>query len=608
MNGRYTMDIEGKYEDDKGHTVYPLQFQSTTIHAGDKERMKRPGLTIGMKREDVEPWFQREFEEAEIIKFPEPEKKVIELPNVQSYPDFLTGVKDLHNRRDRGEISQDSHDKLYADLIQRFMRKESFETPWFLRESTAEQNIDQLEKIANQDPKKAGIISQAFDKILQFTNKVLGQKPQQTENTAQLAQQADLIKIKMAELRKLGDFKNEKKLETFLNNLFKTIDIQATGRANREIFQKRAGIRIELQKAIDLIAGKVNGTLEKLEQQYKKQKKADDPNVVIKTSPGDEKIRNAISIVLRGLIAKYQAKFNDEKKFNQFEKLIFDFLNASKQGIIPLGSLVDQGGGNIKDAVLKTKFKQLSTMGFIDELLDLMPAQTGGAWGPGELGLAILGSPVSKGDKGDIMVGNRKIEIKASNDPKKGGRINTSAVKNGKAGKAGAAKAIANFFSKIKQKFDGKSIGVTKTGKPVNAYNVNSLSWMQAINQVIQQAKAKRTDVIKFLDELSTAAINVPATGEIKFDYSGAVASDGTVIPNEFRKEYLRVILAYYNAIEQVNDILIINPSNGNFNVVDATDIESIMKKLNDGILGTGTTLINFTDSQAKLSPQLGVY
>ena len=443
--------------------------------------------------------------------------------------------------------------------------------------------------------------------MLQFTNKVLGQKPQQTENTAQLAQQADLIKIKMAELKKLGDFKNEKKLETFFNNLIKTVEIQATGRANRETFQKRAGIRIELQKAIDLIAGKVNGTLEQLEQQYKKQKK-DDINVKIKTSPGDEKIRSAISIVIGGLIQKYQAKYNDEKKFNQFEKLIFGFLNSSKQGIIPLGSLVDAGGGNIKDAVLKTKFKQLSTIGFIDELLDQMPAQTGGAWGPGELGLAILGSPVSKGDKGDIMVGNRKIEIKASNNPKAGGRINTSAVKTGKAGQAGATTAISNFFSKIGQKFNGKAIGVSDTGKPVNAYNVNSLSWMQAVNRTIIQAKAKRQDVIKFLDELSTAAINVPATGEIKFDYSGAVAKDGTIIPNEFRKEYLRVILAYYNTIEQVNDILIINPSNGNFNVVDATNIDSIMQKLKNGILGTGTTLINFGDSQAKLSPQLGVY
>ncbi len=79
----------------------------------------------------MKPWFAKE---ADIIKFPEPESKVVELPNVQSYPDFLTGVKDLHNRKDKGEISQDSHDKLYQDLIHRFMKKESFENPWFLRE------------------------------------------------------------------------------------------------------------------------------------------------------------------------------------------------------------------------------------------------------------------------------------------------------------------------------------------------------------------------------------------------------------------------------------------------------------------------------------------
>ena len=60
----------------------------------------------------MKPWFAKE---ADIIKFPEPKAKVIELPNVQMYPDFLTGVKDLHNRKAKGEISQDSHDKLYRN-------------------------------------------------------------------------------------------------------------------------------------------------------------------------------------------------------------------------------------------------------------------------------------------------------------------------------------------------------------------------------------------------------------------------------------------------------------------------------------------------------------
>ena len=60
----------------------------------------------------MKPWFSKE---AEIIKFPEPKAKVVQMPNVAGYPDFLTGVKDLHNRKDKGEISQASHDKLYQE-------------------------------------------------------------------------------------------------------------------------------------------------------------------------------------------------------------------------------------------------------------------------------------------------------------------------------------------------------------------------------------------------------------------------------------------------------------------------------------------------------------
>ena len=81
----------------------------------------------------MKPWFVKE---AEVIKFPEPENKVLDMPSVASYPDFMTGVSDLKARRHKGDISQASHDKLYTDLIHRFMKKESFETPWFLREDT----------------------------------------------------------------------------------------------------------------------------------------------------------------------------------------------------------------------------------------------------------------------------------------------------------------------------------------------------------------------------------------------------------------------------------------------------------------------------------------
>ena len=99
----------------------------------------------------MKPWFERE---AKIIKFPEPEKKVVQMPNVASYPDFITGVSDLKARMGKGEISQASHDKLYTDLIHRFMKKESFETPWFLRESGSRPFLTGYELLKYKDKPK----------------------------------------------------------------------------------------------------------------------------------------------------------------------------------------------------------------------------------------------------------------------------------------------------------------------------------------------------------------------------------------------------------------------------------------------------------------------
>ena len=80
----------------------------------------------------MKPWFEKEIAEADIIKFPEPKEKVIKMPSVAEYPDFISGVQDLQARRKQGQISQDSYDKLYTELIHRFMRKEDVENPWFM--------------------------------------------------------------------------------------------------------------------------------------------------------------------------------------------------------------------------------------------------------------------------------------------------------------------------------------------------------------------------------------------------------------------------------------------------------------------------------------------
>lgn len=57
----------------------------------------------------MKPWFEKEILEGDVIKFPEPKEKVIQMPNIASYPDFLTGVKDLQNRLSGMDKSAKNH-------------------------------------------------------------------------------------------------------------------------------------------------------------------------------------------------------------------------------------------------------------------------------------------------------------------------------------------------------------------------------------------------------------------------------------------------------------------------------------------------------------------
>ena len=122
----------------------------------------------------MKPWFEKE---SNVIKFPTPKTNVVQMPNVQSYPDFLTGVKDLHNRLGKGDISQDSHDKLYQDLIHRFMRKEDAGTPWFME--SPEGIMSLTKQIQNLPPDTdPAILDKINDYIKMATDKTQTQDPE----------------------------------------------------------------------------------------------------------------------------------------------------------------------------------------------------------------------------------------------------------------------------------------------------------------------------------------------------------------------------------------------------------------------------------------------
>ena len=172
----------------------------------------------------MKPWFEKE---AKIIPFPKkPERQVIKMPSVSEYPDFITGVQDLQAREKKGQISKDTYDRLYADLIQRFMKKESFETPWFLREYA---DLDQAKNDVISKIQNLQIDSDKDAKLLDRIYKLLS-----SDNLSPIIRNAFLQSTADDNLKNVDNVINDlskaiftiesdyKKINNFLSNLERT--------------------------------------------------------------------------------------------------------------------------------------------------------------------------------------------------------------------------------------------------------------------------------------------------------------------------------------------------------------------------------------------------
>ena len=103
------------------------------------------------------------MKEGDVVPFPKKDDKVIKLPNVGSYPNFLAGVEDLQSRVKKGELSDEMYKRLYTELLHRFMRRESAETPWFLAEAP---NTGGIMSIIQQRLKDPNLDPEILQKVL----------------------------------------------------------------------------------------------------------------------------------------------------------------------------------------------------------------------------------------------------------------------------------------------------------------------------------------------------------------------------------------------------------------------------------------------------------
>ena len=111
----------------------------------------------------------------------------------------------------------------------------------------------------------------------------------------------------------------------------------------------------------------------------------------------------------------------------ELQKKLRSFLNASKEGIVDWGTIMTAGKGKTAsiDQFVPAEYREIFEM-FTDKLFNSRPPTTAGAWGPGEVGLILIGNPVTKaGDGGDLQDSKTgdKFELKGSKNSKKGGNI-----------------------------------------------------------------------------------------------------------------------------------------------------------------------------------------
>jgi len=288
-----------------------------------------------------------------------------------------------------------------------------------------------------------------------------------------------------------------------------------------------------------------------------------------------------------------------------------EFARAAADGqVINMINLVraEGGHGSIDDYVNPTHKGVYNII--INDLLNSMPAGTGGNVGPGELALAALGDPTEKAqEKGDLIIDGQGYEIKGGNYKKgtapTGGRLNGTQIQPGKAAHAGVTRLLRKEHNKLwkvmnqlhrKGDLKGKSIvsGITKSGtdnyqRSLNAAGYSKNDSVQFLHDLIQElvsnykeVRGSRTD--QYYENLIDAAVNQTPEG-VTLSYEGLMKAI-TFIQHES-----------YKTTDGFDHIMLINKSTRTFTIISSG--EDFVDKISSGtVLPAKGLSITATDPQ----------
>jgi hypothetical protein len=505
-----------------------------------------------------------------------------------------------------------------------------------------EAELSQLSDIVNKKPEIEDKINAELQKLINIAKSAAGVVPAQP-NAAPVSQPAQkpvatpvsqppaeetketmfdeavatmpmtdsLVSMLMAELENVVDKAKKKSILSMLKNL--------VSEAKQEEFTTGKGIKDQLKASATALASKISGTLEALKKQYDEQISEGDPQAPKRNSKSPKEINVELIDLIDGIFNKPVGQANTIQQRDEISKKILNFMKRCETGIIDLTAKIKTGKGIITSGINEEDQEILDMLE--NALMKAKPGKTAGNWGPGELGLAILGTPVNKGSKGDLDVGGVMIELKASQNPKKGGRFGSTALQRGVDGKSDYVAALGELLTaagysprQLLDRSNPKYIGNVPAAKG-KIKTVSHLSFGQTFIDAGLNPKIKdrisREETINFLEMVAISCITKEYKTKIKTKtlFSSCANTDGTINLPLFNLRYSQMLYSLYQETDEVGQIMVLNPLTGAYRILNGPkDLATATKDDGENApVQFSTVTIDFSDSQGKASPQIGI-
>jgi len=396
---------------------------------------------------------------------------------------------------------------------------------------------------------------------------------------------------------------------------------------------------------LELLANKVQGYTAIDNDVYKALNKAE--------KKVHDNARNFASIFKQAFFGMIMRMLRQNKEIDR--DTIIKFLDACYQGqVINMESLINQDAGNVKEHV-NSDYEDMLDLFSSYGVFTWSPGKSSGAIGPGEMALAMMGSPTQKAQHGgDLIIGDVNLEIKAGANT--GGRLNSKKILKGPAAwptwtekitkiikTAPARKLKAGTELGVRTDKTGQEEIMTKENYTPNTYNKNtkghfkqgcvynwSYKMLNKLNDevLIYSTYEKTYDLffstisklITNLDDVEQPMMvnaskgkQVPklsAEGEIAFPglnaeslIDSACKDDGTIDVPTMMDAYTQLAYASYNRADGVEAILFLNTETLDYSIArNGNDLSEKLK-------GVGTAPIRISsgfywnDDQQSATP-----